>query len=165
MQIIMDNVDLLRLGITSAIMQAGRKWRHISQDVVFGHGLTAPCATALIFIGRLGEGINQIALAEEIGIEGPSLVRVIDQLAADGLVRREKDKVDRRSNTLWFTDAGRALTDKIEVELVRLRALVFKDISPDDLQATLRVFAAVDAAYQRPELVAELAALAGQERA
>jgi MarR family transcriptional regulator for hemolysin len=37
----MNSVDLLRLGITSAIMQAGRKWRHISQDVVFGHGLTA----------------------------------------------------------------------------------------------------------------------------
>jgi MarR family transcriptional regulator for hemolysin len=40
----------------------------------------------------LGEGINQVALAEEIGIEGPSLVRVIDQLATDGLVRRKKTK-------------------------------------------------------------------------
>lgn len=161
----MNSVDLLRLGITSAIMHAGRKWRHISQDVVFGHGLTAPCATALIFIGRLGEGINQIALAEEIGIEGPSLVRVIDQLAADGLVRREKGKEDRRSNTLWFTETGRALTARIEAELVDLRALVFKDVSPADLEATLRVFAAVESAYQRPGLVAELAAMAGQARA
>lgn len=158
----MGNVDLLRLNITGAIMHAGRKWRHISQDVVSSHGLTAPCATALIFIGRLGEGINQVALAEEIGIEGPSLVRVIDQLAADGLVRRDKDKVDRRSNTLWFTEAGRALTQKIEIELVALRALVFKDIAPADLEATLRVFAAVDAAFQHPALAAELAALAGQ---
>ncbi len=165
MRIIMTSVDLLRLGITSAIMHAGRKWRHISQDVVFGHGLTAPCATALIFIGRLGEGINQIALAEEIGIEGPSLVRVIDQLAADGLVRREKGKEDRRSNTLWFTEPGRALTARIEAELVDLRALVFKDVAPADLEATLRVFAAVESAYQRPELVAELAAMAGQARA
>jgi MarR family transcriptional regulator for hemolysin len=113
----------------------------------------------------LGEGINQVALAEEIGIEGPSLVRVIDQLATDGLVRREKDKVDRRSNTLWFTEAGRALTNKIEVELVGLRALVFKDIAAADLEATLRVFAAVDDAFQRPGLAAELAAMAGQERA
>ncbi|MBV8679385.1 MAG: MarR family transcriptional regulator [Aquitalea sp.] len=161
----MDSVDLLRLGITSAIMQAGRKWRHISQDVVFGHGLTAPCATALIFIGRLGEGINQVALAEEIGIEGPSLVRVIDQLAADGLVRREKDKVDRRSNTLWFTDEGRVLTSKIETELVNLRALVFRQVSEADLQATLRVFAAVEEAYRRPELAGELLAMSRQERA
>ncbi|MBA4710327.1 MarR family winged helix-turn-helix transcriptional regulator [Aquitalea aquatica] len=160
----MNSVDLLRLGITSAIMHAGRKWRHISQDVVFGHGLTAPCATALIFIGRLGEGINQIALAEEIGIEGPSLVRVIDQLAADGLVRREKGKEDRRSNTLWFTESGRALTARIEAELVALRTLVFKDVTPADLEATLRVFAAVESAYQRPGLVAELAAMAGQAR-
>ncbi|RQO77663.1 MarR family transcriptional regulator [Aquitalea sp. FJL05] len=161
----MNSVDLLRLGITSAIMHAGRKWRQISQEVVLDHGLTAPGASALIFIGRLGEGINQVALAEEIGIEGPSLVRVIDQLASAGLVRREKDKVDRRSNTLWFTDEGRALTDKIEAELVHLRALVFRDVSPADLEATLRVFAAVESAYQRPGLVAELAAMAGQARA
>jgi MarR family transcriptional regulator for hemolysin len=138
MQSIMNNVDLLRLGITSAIMQAGRKWRHISQDVVFGHGLTAPCATALIFIGRLGEGSTRWRWPRKSALKARRWCG-IDQLATDGLVRREKDKVDRRSNTLWFTEAGRALTDKIEVELVGLRALVFKDVAAADLEATLRV--------------------------
>jgi len=151
----MTNVDLLRLNITTAILHAGRKWRHVSQGAVASYGLSAPCATALLFIGRLGEGCNQVALAEEIGIEGPSLVRVIDQLARDGLIRREKDPVDRRSNTLWFTDAGRSLTDKIETELVRLRALVFQDIAQEDLEATLRVFHAVERAYQNPALITE----------
>ncbi|MCW3481903.1 MarR family transcriptional regulator [Neisseriaceae bacterium JH1-16] len=142
----MENIDVLRLQLTGALLQVGRRWRQVSHDVVTVYGVSPSCATALVFIGRLGEGVNQAALAEQIGIEGASLVRQIDQLSDAGLVRRERGATDRRANTLWFTEEGRALVGKIEAELVKLRASVFKEISRQDLEATLRVFHALEQA-------------------
>jgi MarR family transcriptional regulator for hemolysin len=142
----MESIDVLRLQLTGALLQVGRRWRQVSHDVVTVYGVSAACATALIFIGRLGEGVNQAALAEQIGIEGASLVRLIDQLSDAGLVRRERGTTDRRARTLWFTEQGRELTETIEAELVGLRASVLKDISRQDLEATLRVFHALEMA-------------------
>ncbi|MDN0076163.1 MarR family transcriptional regulator [Crenobacter sp. SG2303] len=142
----MENIDVLRLQLTGSLLQVGRRWRQVTHDAVTVYGVSAACATALVFIGRLGEGVNQVALAEQIGIEGASLVRQIDQLSELGLVRRERGATDRRANTLWFTDAGREAAAKIEAELVKLRASVFKEISQQDLEATLRVFHALEQA-------------------
>ncbi|MBB5193518.1 MarR family transcriptional regulator for hemolysin [Silvimonas terrae] len=142
----MDDLDTLRLALTSSLLQVGRHWRQVSQDVVTVYGVSAACATPLLFIGRLGEGVRQVALADYVGIESPSLVRLLDQLCKAGLIRREVDPADRRANTLWLTDTGRAMSEKIEQDLISLRAEVLKNISQEDLQATLRVFGAIEAA-------------------
>ncbi|MDR3429250.1 MULTISPECIES: MarR family winged helix-turn-helix transcriptional regulator [Silvimonas] len=147
----MDDLDTLRLALTSSLLQVGRHWRQVSHDVVTVYGISAACATPLLFIGRLGEGVRQVVLADYVGIESPSLVRLLDQMSKAGLIRREVDPVDRRANTLWFTEQGRALSDKIEEALITLRAEVLSDISREDLLATLRVFNAIETAAAQSE--------------
>ena len=63
-------------------------------------------------------GLTQSALARAVGIERSTMVAVIDSLQARGLVERRPSPVDRRSNALILTDAGRALLDKL-IPLVR----------------------------------------------
>jgi MarR family transcriptional regulator for hemolysin len=63
-------------------------------------------------------------------------------LCAANLVRRDEDPDDRRAKIISLTDEGRSVTAKIEKELVGLRAGVLNDVSREDLEATLRVFAA-----------------------
>ena len=53
-------------------------------------------------------GVSQRHLAEQIGIEGPTLVRHIDRLVEEGLVRRARDQADRRVSRVELTDEGRA---------------------------------------------------------
>jgi MarR family transcriptional regulator for hemolysin len=74
-----------------------------------------------------------------VGIEGPSLVRLLDQLCAAGLMRRDEDPDDRRAKTISLTDEGRAITATIEKELTGLRGEVLEGVSRADLEATLRV--------------------------
>lgn len=107
------------------------------------------CATPLLIVGRLGEAVRQVTLAEYVGIEGPSLVRLLDQLCAAGLVRRDEDPDDRRAKTITLTDAGRAVTERMEADLRALRARVLKSVSRADLEATLRVLAAFNEAGNR----------------
>ncbi|MET3786575.1 DNA-binding MarR family transcriptional regulator [Methylobacterium radiotolerans] len=103
---------------------------------------------------------RQNVLAEAVGIEGPSLVRLIDQLAAAGLVVRREDPSDRRAKVLGLTARGRQVFERIEAELSTLRARVFAEVDGADLEASLRVFAALQrhgreaaAAAREPEAV------------
>ena len=94
----------------------------------------------LLMIGRSGGGIRQVALAQQLGMEGPSLVRLLDKLCASDLVRRESDASDRRANLLWLTDAGHALVSELEDQLIGLRQDVFGELSMDELHAVLKAW-------------------------
>ncbi|WP_152530687.1 MarR family winged helix-turn-helix transcriptional regulator [Paraburkholderia dilworthii] len=141
----MTNLDALRRKVSSTLVIAARKWRRTSHGVLSAFNVSEACATPLLSASRLGEAVRQVTLADYIGIEGPSLVRLLDQLCAAGLMRRDEDPEDRRAKTVVLTKAGRAVTEKMEEELVTLRAQALKGISRSDLEATLRVLAAFTA--------------------
>src|SRR5471032_593716 len=138
----MPNLDALRRTVSSTLVVAARKWRRTSHGVLAAFNVSEACATPLLTASRLGSAVRQVTLADHVGIEGPSLVRLLDQLCAAGLMRRDEDPEDRRAKIISLTDEGRSVTAKIEKELVGLRAGVLNDVSREDLEATLRVFAA-----------------------
>ena len=53
-------------------------------------GLTEATWRPLAYVGRLGEGVRQRELAAALGIEGPSLVRLLDNLERRGLIERRE---------------------------------------------------------------------------
>jgi len=154
----MNKSTYLPRDFTSDLVIAGRMWRRMTRAVTAQFGLAEAGAAPLLWIGRMGEGIRQNTLAERIGIEGPSLVRIIDELAAAGLVTREPDPSDRRANLLYLTDKGRVVTAAVEVEINDLRERVLGELDPADIAAAARVFAAIKAAAgQEPSRTLELA--------
>jgi MarR family transcriptional regulator for hemolysin len=138
----MPTIDVLRQSVSSALVIAARQWRRTSHGVIAAYNVSEACATPLLIAARLDAPVRQVALAELTGIEGPSLVRLLDQLCAANLVRRDEDPDDRRAKIISLTDEGRSVTATIEKELIGLRAGVLNDVSREDLEATLRVFAA-----------------------
>ncbi|MCA3182762.1 MULTISPECIES: MarR family winged helix-turn-helix transcriptional regulator [unclassified Cupriavidus] len=142
----MPQIDALRFAFTGQLMLSGRQWRQISQAAVTAHGISAAAAAPLLFIRRLGGGVRQVTLADYVGVEGATLVRLVDQLCAADLVRREVDPSDRRANVLSLTEAGERMAERIEVELKQLRAEVFADVSEADMAAALRVLDALSRA-------------------
>jgi MarR family transcriptional regulator for hemolysin len=131
--------------ITAVLLQASRRWRRLAEEAMTAHGLSEARAAPLIWVGRLGGGVRQVTLAAHIGIEGPSLVRLLDQLEGAGLLERRDDPEDRRAKTIWLTSEGKALTRRVERLLAELRERLLHDISDADIAAALRVFQAFDA--------------------
>jgi MarR family transcriptional regulator for hemolysin len=82
-------------------------------------------------------------LADAIGIEGASLVRLIDELQSSGLVTREPDPSDRRANVVSLTPRGREVVTEVNEDIQNLREQIFASISAADIQATGRVFSAL----------------------
>lgn len=125
--------------LTSQLFSAARLWRKLIDQGLLDYGISEACAAPLLWIGRLGNGVRQTALAESVGIESPSLVRLLDQLEALGMVTRRDDPTDRRAKGVWLTEAGADMAGRIEALLDRERAAILSHISMDELQAALRV--------------------------
>jgi MarR family transcriptional regulator, transcriptional regulator for hemolysin len=119
-------------------------------DKAVGHvGMSQATAWPLVMIGRLGNGVRPGVLADMLAIEGPSLVRQLDQLVEAGLVERREDPVDRRAKTLHLTLAGQRARTRIESALDGFRQELFDEVSSADLAACLRVFGALEARLER----------------
>lgn len=139
---------------TGGLLRLTRIYRREIDKALAAHGLSEARALPVLHIARLGDGVRQGVLAEELGVEGPSLVRILDQLCAAGLVERRDDPSDRRAKTLHLSDDGRALAAVVEAGVDGFRRELMGAISDADLSATLRTLArfeaALEAAQKRP---------------
>ena len=102
-------------------------------------GISDAMALPVMVIARGGGGIRLGALADELGLEPPSLLRVVDQLEAKALVRRQTDAADKRAKCLVLTDAGKALADQVEQVMGEVRGRLFDQIDPAELETASRV--------------------------
>lgn len=118
------------------LSRLARLWRREADQALADHGLSQATALPLVVLSRGGKRLRQGVLAEELGIEGPSLVRLIDLLQAEGLVERREDPTDRRAKTLHLTPTGEAKVEEANRVLRRVRADLLKDIEAADLAVT-----------------------------
>jgi MarR family transcriptional regulator for hemolysin len=131
---------------TGALLRLARIYRREVNRALAAHGLSDAKALPVLHIARAGGGLRQGMLAEELGVEGPSLVRILDQLEQAGLVERRDDPKDKRAKTLHLTAEGQALAAVVEDAVQEVRARMLTGVSDEDLAATLRTFAAFEAA-------------------
>ncbi|MDB5449344.1 MAG: MarR family transcriptional regulator [Phenylobacterium sp.] len=133
---------------TGALLRVARIYRREVNRALAEHGLSDARALPVLHIARAGGGIRQGVLAEELGVEGPSLVRILDQLCAAGLVERRDDLKDGRAKTLHLTAEGEGLAAVVEDAVQVLRSRLLAGVSQADLTTTLRTIAAFEAALE-----------------
>ena len=141
------------LQLTSDIIRVARIYRKKVSRALTAYGISDAQAFPVLHIARFGGGMRQNILAEEIGMEGPSLVRLLDQLCANGLVERRDDSGDRRAKTLHLTTAGEELAVLVEDALGKIRKRLLTSISDADLKATLRVLATLQAGLENEDIL------------
>ena len=134
--------------LTRDLLLVGRQWRKIARQSAARHGMSEAASSPLVWIDRLGDNVRQNVLAEACGIEGASLVRLIDELEGLDLVRREADPSDRRANIVSFTPHGLEVVRAVNEDLMALRRRVFADLSQAEIDAALKVFSAIKAAAE-----------------
>ena len=98
-------------------MGLGRQWRRVVHLRLAELGLTDATWVPLFHLHAAGQGISLKALAQRVGLESSTLVRVVDLLESRGLVRRETDHQDRRSKLLQVTEAGRTAVADVRTKL------------------------------------------------
>jgi MarR family transcriptional regulator for hemolysin len=125
------------------LIACGRNWRRSLSILLADSNLSDATAAPLIALLKDGDRVPQGVLAERIGVEGPSLVRLLDGLEAEGLVRRLPDDKDRRVKLVELTPTGHMMARRAEACAAQLRAELLADIDPASVAATLRVLGAI----------------------
>ena len=119
-----------------------RKMRALFDARVKERGLTLPRARALLILGR-GAQLNQRELAEELDIETPTLVRLLDGMEKQGFIERQSVEGDRRAKQIAMTSHGAKVAEEV-LDLARsLRADVLNSITTADMHTTVKVFSAM----------------------
>ena len=74
-----------------------RRWRARVDERLVGLGLTMSKWLPLRWLAVSGGSLPQRRLVELTGVEGPSLVRVLDDLERQGFIERRDCEADRRA--------------------------------------------------------------------
>jgi MarR family transcriptional regulator for hemolysin len=85
------------------------------------------------------DGITHRELAERLGIEAPTLVRLIDRMESDGLLKRRASESDRRVKHLHLSAAGKKEVASVWAEASDLRKEILSGMSRKEISATLAV--------------------------
>jgi MarR family transcriptional regulator for hemolysin len=122
-----------------------RRWRQVLDSEFQTVGLTDASWRPLLHLHYLGDGIHQKELAASVGIQGPSLVRLLDALIAKGLIAREEDAHDRRAKQLFLTGEGRALVDRIRATVMALEGKLLDQFSDREFSRIAEFLERLDA--------------------
>jgi MarR family transcriptional regulator for hemolysin len=82
-------------------------------------------------------GLTQKEIADKVGVEGATLVPIIDKMEKEGLLKRKPDSKDRRVNRIYLTPKADSLWNSMTECAVHIRKVSAKDISEDKLETTL----------------------------
>lgn len=104
------------------------------REEMAGMGLSTSKMRALAVLSVI-DGPLIGALAIYAVAEQSTLSRALDQLAGDGLVRREADANDSRATRVYITDPGRAAFDEIWPHMAATYARMFRGIPDDERSA------------------------------
>ncbi|HET6588546.1 MAG TPA: MarR family transcriptional regulator [Candidatus Nitrosocosmicus sp.] len=81
-------------------------------------------------------GLTQREIASKIGIEDSTIIPIIDKLEKDGLVFRQQDPNDRRSNRIVLTEKSDQIIDSVINYGEKLKNILLLNISEDELSTT-----------------------------
>jgi MarR family transcriptional regulator for hemolysin len=85
-----------------------------------------------------GEHRSQRSIADEVGIEGPTLTHHLNRMETDGLVTRVRDPENRRVHQVALTDDGREVFHQLLGAVVSFDGRLRAGFTDDEL-TTLRV--------------------------
>ena len=116
-----------------------RLWRTELDNRLRPLGLSQARWLLLVHLSEAPDGLPQLALADKAGVSGPTLVRQIDHLEADGLVIRQEDPSDRRVKRVMLTPKGEERFQAVDDIAAALREEALAGSDAAEVETTLRL--------------------------
>jgi len=121
--------------LSAALHGTARIWR-LALDKRLKHlGIGQSGWMTIAMVAKNKDPLSQRALADLVGVEGPSMVAMLDRLERDGFVTRAPSATDRRVKLVHLTDAGRTVYDEVRKVAHDFRTGLLADIDAGQLAA------------------------------
>ena len=112
----------------SALHAAARAWRQALDRRLRHLGISQAGWLAVTVTAKSRTPLSQTELADKLGVEGATMVAMIDRLVKAQLVTREPSKTDRRVKYIALTDAGNRLYTKVRAEAEAFRHEILANV-------------------------------------
>ena len=129
----------LRGNFASLVARAARQWRRTVDRRLQPFGLTEATWLPLIYLARAPVPMRQKDLAAALALDGSSVVRLLDALAASELVERREEDGDRRARILVPTRRGLSIAEQVEAVSREVRNAALAGVSDDQLESAAAV--------------------------
>ena len=139
----------LNFRFTGRLNLIARRYRTRLNERLKTIGQTQARWDALFWISTSGDAVTQSELAERMGIEGPTLVRMLNKLEQEGLVERLSTPLDRRAKTIRLKGKAEEVLADIAALIAPFRAEILQDIDDADLKLCQAVFDRIMARLDR----------------
>jgi DNA-binding MarR family transcriptional regulator len=118
------------------LMRVARAHRTMAATLLSQVGLH-PGQEALLMELWEEDGRTQANLAEALGVEPPTVTKMLQRMEGADLVDRRPDRVDRRAIRVYLTPKGKRLKSRVDKLWVELEARTVEGLS-ERQQSTLR---------------------------
>ncbi|XHS77688.1 MarR family winged helix-turn-helix transcriptional regulator [Burkholderiaceae bacterium UC74_6] len=136
---------------SAALHGAARQWRLLIDRRLKGLGLSQAGWMTITMAAKAKTPMSQSELAQSVGVEGATMVSMLDRLARAGLVERVPSETDRRVKLVTVTPAGRALYDEVKREAGAVRKELLGDMDSAQLLAVAELLEALAARIESAE--------------
>jgi len=85
------------------------------------------------------DGCTHCELAQHMGIEAATLVKQVDHMEQEGLLKRHVSETDRRVKNLYLSATGKKAVERIRSNAAELRKEILGDCSDADISTALNV--------------------------
>jgi MarR family transcriptional regulator for hemolysin len=140
--------DTITTTFGSLVSQTARLWRRAADQRLQPFGLTEATWLPLLRIARSATPMRQKELAASLSLDNSSVVRLIDNLEAAGLVERQEGE-DRRAKAIVLTEEGRRTVAEVERVASGIREEALAGLPRDDVETTWRVLDHISSIFAR----------------
>jgi MarR family transcriptional regulator, transcriptional regulator for hemolysin len=120
---------------SDALHSTSRSWKQAVDRRLKYLGVSQASWMTIAIAAKAESPLSQSELADRLGVEGATMVAMVDRLVKAGLVAREASSTDRRIKRVVLTTAGVAIYEKVKTEADTLRKQLLSKMDAKKLQA------------------------------
>ena len=139
----------LKAAFAETLVKTARKLRTRFNAEVVRHGLTYPRARVLAVLSER-QPLRQTELAADLGLEGPTVVRLLDGMEALGLIARRAVAGDRRAKHVELTEHGAGQAEIVAAISAKLRDTILEGRDEAEVAVALDLLRAIADVLDRP---------------
>jgi MarR family transcriptional regulator, transcriptional regulator for hemolysin len=138
-----------KLRLTRRVLFLSRRWLNIIDGELRATGDSHARWITLLWVGMMG-GRHKIGeLADQIGVELPTLVRLLNRLEREGLVERRALGGSNRAKAVVLTPKGRRMSTNMNGIVDRVRSEFLQGVNEKQLNEALDLLDGLLAKYTR----------------
>jgi MarR family transcriptional regulator for hemolysin len=119
-------------------------WHQVINERLRPRGVSHSQWRVVLELSRSPTPMTQTALAAELGVESPTMVRLLDRLADKGWLAREACPADRRARLVRLTPRAQKLARELEEVVGEVRRELLRDLGVAELAGSIAALSKVE---------------------